>query len=242
MKHIVFFILFLFSFTVIPMKHIHSASPFDTLLKGIKVPSKQGPDENTTIAGLKEALTIGTGNAVTLVSKTDGYFKNQMIKILFPDSIQRVADVLGRLGYQRQIDEFILSMNRAAENAAPKAKEIFIGAIKEMTFEDAMSILKGNDTAATEYFKAKTSNQLYNAFKPVVSKSLNTVGATERYKTMMHSYEAIPFVSKEYFDLDHYVTNKALDGLFYMVGEEEKKIRNNPAARVTDLLKAVFTK
>jgi len=217
-----------------------STGPLDALMKGIKLPGQAGPDEDTTIAGLKEALSIGTGNAVSSVSKTDGYFKNQIIKILLPENIQKVADVLSKVGYQKQVDDFILSMNRAAEHAAPKAKDIFVNAIKAMTFDDAVSILKGNDTAATEYFKTKTSSQLYTAFKPIISTSLNTVGATNKYKAMMRSYETIPFVSKESLDLDHYVTNKALDGLFYMVGEEEKKIRTNPAARVTDLLKTVF--
>ncbi len=234
--------LLLFVVLVCFIRSGYGSGPLDTLIKGIRVPSQQSPDEDTTIAGLKEALSIGTGNAVMSVSKTDGYFKNQIIKILLPDNIQKVADVLGKLGYQKQVDDFILSMNRAAENAAPKAKDIFINAIKAMTFDDALSILKGSDTAATNYFKSKTSSQLYNAFKPIISSSLNTVGATNKYKTMMRTYEAVPFVSKESLDLDHYVTNKALDGLFYMVGEEEKKIRTNPSARVTDLLKTVFGK
>jgi hypothetical protein len=221
------------------------AGPFDDLLKGVKLPGigKAGePDTNTTIAGLKEALSIGTGNAVTSSSKLDGYFGNQLIKILLPDNIQKVADVLAKVGYRKEVDAFILSMNRAAENAAPRAKEIFLGAIREMTFDDARKILTGGDTAATQYFKGKTSGSLYESFKPIISTSMNKVGVTKSYKDMMGKYDSLPFVQKESLDLDHYVTNKALDGLFILVGEEEKKIRTNPAARVTDLLRTVFGK
>jgi hypothetical protein len=131
-------------------------------------------------------------------------------------------------------------MNRAAEKAAPQAKSIFVGAIKEMTFEDAKKILNGGDTAATDFFKAKTSANLYESFKPIVSSSMDEVGATRSYKEMMGRYTALPFTKAESVDLDHHVTNKALDGLFFMVGQEEKKIRTDPAARVTDLLKTVF--
>ncbi len=221
------------------------AGPLDDVLKGVKIPQigGGGPDEETTIAGLKEALSVGTGNAVVSVSKLDGYFANQAIKILLPDNSQKVADVLRKIGYQKQVDDFILSMNRAAENAAPKARQFFVDAIKEMSIQDAMKILRGNDTAATEYFKSKTFDKLYTAFKPPVSASMDKVGVTKKYKDMMGTYtQSVPFVKTESMDLDHYVTTKSLDGLFYMVGEEEKKIRNNPAARVTDLLKKVFGK
>jgi hypothetical protein len=221
------------------------AGPLDDVLKSVKIPQMggSGPDEATTIAGLKEALSIGTGNAVVSTSKLDGYFANQAIKILLPEKIQTVADVLRKVGYQKQVDDFVLSMNRAAENAAPKARQFFVDAIKEMSFQDAMKILKGNETAATEYFKSKTFDKIYAAFKPPVAASMDKVGVTKSYKDMMGTYtKSVPFVKTESLDLDHYVTTKSLDGLFYMVGEEEKKIRTNPAARVTDLLKKVFGK
>jgi hypothetical protein len=163
-----------------------------------------------------------------------------MIKILVPEQIQKAAAVLKKVGFQKQVDDFELSMNRAAEKAAPQAASYFIDAVKEMTFEDAKKILQGGETAATEFFKSKTHDKIYSAFKPVVSSSMNEVGVTKSYKSMMARYETLPFVTKESVDLDHYVTNKALDGLYYMVGEEEKKIRTDPAARVTDLLKTVF--
>ncbi len=223
-----------------------SAGPLDDIVKGIKkAPSFTGgsSDEATTASGLKEALSIGTGNAVTSVSKLDGYFTNQLIKILLPKNIQTAADVLGKLGYQKQVDSFVLSMNRAAEAAAPKARKFFVDAIKEMTFDDAVKILRGSDTAATEYFKSKTFDKIYAAFKPSVSESMNKVGVTRSYKEMTGKYtSSVPFGNMESVDLDHYVTTKALDGLFFMVGEEEKKIRTNPAARTTELLKQVFGK
>jgi RNA binding exosome subunit len=204
--------------------------------------SQSGLDQKTTVSGLKEALSIGTENAVKMVSKTNGYFGNQMVKILLPDKIQKVADAVAKLGFQEEVDSFILSMNRAAEAAAPKATSLFVNAIKAMSFDDARKILQGGDTAATEYFKGKTSKKLYDEFKPVVVSNMNKVGVTKAYKDMMTPYESLPLVPKESMDLDHYVTNKALDGLFLMVGQEEKKIRTNPAARVTDLLKTVFGK
>ncbi len=204
--------------------------------------STKGPDESTTASGLKEALSIGTENAVKSVSRTDGYFGNQAIKILMPEKIRNVANVLGKIGYQKQVDEFVLSMNSAAEKAAPKALSIFVDAIKGMSIEDARKILGGGNTAATAYFEEKTRGKLYDEFKPVISSSMNQVGCTRSYKEMMGKYDSVPFVGKQSLDLDHYVTNKALDGLFYMVGQEETKIRTDPSARVTDLLKTVFGK
>jgi RNA binding exosome subunit len=218
------------------------AGLLDDVMKGVGGSSKSGTDDSTIAAGLKEALSTGTENAVNTVSQADGYFGNQMIKILMPEKIRMVADVLSKLGYQKEVDDFVLSMNRAAEKAAPKAAAFFGDAIREMTFDDARKILNGGDTSATEFFKTKTHDKLYDAFKPIISSSMDDVGATRSYKDMMSKYETVPFMSKTAMDLDHYVTNKSLDGLFYMVGQEEKKIRTDPAARVTDLLKTVFGK
>lgn len=218
------------------------AGLLDNIMKGLDTSSKEKTDDSTIASGLKEALSIGTEKAVNNVSQLNGYFGNQAIKILMPDKIQKVADVLRKVGYQKEVDEFVLSMNRAAEKAAPEALSFFTDSIKEMTFEDARGILNGGDTSATEFFKRKTHDKIYNAFKPVVSSSMDKVGVTRSYKEMMGKYDSIPFMSKESVDLDHYVTTKAMDGLFYMVGQEEKKIRTDPAARVTDLLKSVFGK
>jgi RNA binding exosome subunit len=218
------------------------AGSLDNAMKGIGTSSQGGTDDNTIASGLKEALSIGTEKAVNDVSRVNGYFGNQMIKILMPEKIQKVAEVLRKVGYQKEVDDFVLSMNRAAEKAAPKAMSFFVDAIKEMTFEDARGILNGGDTSATEFFKKKTRDKIYNAFKPIISSTMDEVGVTRSYKEMMGKYESIPFMGKESVDLDHYVTNKAMDGLFYMVGQEEKRIRTDPAARVTDLLKSVFGK
>lgn len=236
---------------LLSLSFVSFAGPLDDALKGMKFPADirgiaskaTGPDEKTTIAGLKEALSIGTGNAISSVSKLDGYFKNQMIKILMPEKIQTMTNILGKIGYQRQVDDFVLSMNRAAEKAAPWAKKYFIGAIKQMSFDDARKILTGGNTAATDFFKSKTWASLFDEFKPIVSRSMNEVGVTKSYKDMTGKYlSAVPMAGLESLDLDQYVTNKALDGLFYMVGQEENKIRTDPAARITDLLKKTFGK
>jgi hypothetical protein len=232
--------LYLLTFLMILLVSPVHAGLMDDLIQGAGLGQKSDPGSDQTIAGLKEALSIGTGHAVTATSKTNGYFGNQAIKILMPEKIQKVADLLGRMGYQKEVDDFVLSMNRAAEKAAPQAKSIFIDAIHQMTFEDARKILGGSDTAATEYFKSKTSGKLYEAFRPIVSSSMNEVGTTRSYKEMMGKYTSLPFAGAESLDLDRYVTDKALDGLFYLVGQEEIKIRTDPAARVTDLLKSVF--
>jgi hypothetical protein len=157
-----------------------------------------------------------------------------------PKNLQTLEKGLRVVGYGPQLDEFVLSMNRAAERAAPQAKEIFWDAISEMTIDDARKILSGNETAATDYFKSKTSGKLTAAFRPVVEKSMNDVGVTRQYKDLVGRYESIPFASSVVFDIDSYVVSRAIDGLFYVVGQEERKIRTNPAARVSDLLKEVF--
>ena len=162
--------------------------------------------------------------------------------IMMPEKIRKVADVMKKVGYEKQVDDFVTSMNRAAENAAPAAASHFPDAIKGMTFEDAKGILSGGDTAATDYFRTKTSDNLYEEFKPIVSSRMNEVGVTRSYKTMMGKYTSLPFMKEESVDLDHYVTEKSVDGLFYMIAQEEVKIRTDPAARVTDLLKKVFGK
>ena len=234
-----------FAFAVLLFVPFNSqAGFFDDLREFISPLEQQDSTENNTIVqGLKEALATGTERAVTEVAKPDGYFGNQLIKILLPDKIRQVADVLGKVGYQHQVDEFVLSMNRAAEKAAPKAASFFGDAIREMSVEDAKGILSGGDTAATEFFEKKTRPKLFTAFKPTITQSMDQVGTARAYKDMIGKYENAPFASiigTPSLDLDTYVTNKALDGLFLKVGEEERKILTNPAARTTDLLRKVF--
>ncbi len=239
MKSLALVISILLSIGAVP---VH-AGPFDALkdiLGSEPIKGLSAPDDKATISGLREALSVGTENAVKSLSKADGFFGNNMVKILLPDRIQTMADWAAKLGFQRQVDNLIVSMNRAAEAAAPKATRLFVDAIREMTFDDARGILQGGDTAATEFFKRKTSAKLYDEFKPVVTASMDKVGVAKAYKEMAAPLENVPLVKKESVDLDHYVTSKALDGLFLMIGEEERKIRTDPAARVTDLLKKVF--
>lgn len=163
-----------------------------------------------------------------------------LLKILLPPSVQKFENILRSVGFGSKVDEFELSMNRAAEKAAPEAKALFVDAIKQMTFSDAKQILDGADDAATVYFKDKTSNNLQALFKPIIHKSMESVGVTRSYSALSEKIETLPFAGNAMVDLDSYVTGKSIDGLFVRLAEEEAKIRNDPAARVTDLLKKVF--
>ena len=216
-----------------------ASAQVEQLLKGL---GGSGITDSKASAGLKEALEVATQKAVSLTGRTNGYFGDAAIKILMPAKLQSMEQGLRAVGYGPQIDEFVLSMNRAAEQAAPAAKQIFGNAITNMSFDDAKKILTGGNTAATDYFKAKTTNQLTAAFKPVIDKSMGEVGVTKQYQALVGKFETIPFVKTQSFDLDNYVTGKALDGLFHVVGEQETMIRTNPAARTTTLLQEVFAK
>jgi hypothetical protein len=208
----------------------------------IAIPATAELEQATIISGLKEALALSTEKAIALVGKTDGYFRNQAIKILMPEKMRMVADALSKAGMKKQIDEFILSMNRAAEKAAPKAASIFGEALKNMNLEDARKILNGGDTAATDYFKLKTSDRIYNEFKPIIAATMGEVGTTRLFENIMGRAKTLPLMSGMTVDLDDYVTRKSTDGLFVMLGQQEKMIRINPGARSTDLLKKVFSK
>lgn len=196
--------------------------------------------ESDIIAGLKEALSVGTGNAVGILNKTDGYLGDALVKIAFPAEAQRAADKLRQLGMGKLVDDFVITLNRSAEKAAAEAKPIFVDAVKQMTFTDARNILNGPDNAATEFFKAKTTPALTAKFTPVISNALNTCNATKHWTDITTTYNKLPMVQKVETDLVKYTTGKALDGLFLKLQDEEKKIRTNPAARVTDLLQKVF--
>lgn len=208
----------------------------------ISTPQKStGSLSNSDMAdGLKEALSIGAGNAVGSLSKTDGFFKNPGVKILLPKPIKKVEPLLKSAGFGKQVDDFELSMNRAAERAAPEAKNIFIEAIKEMSFQDSEKILRGRENEATLYFKDKSSARLRELFKPITHDAMAEVGVTKKFQDLSRQVETIPMAGSVNMDLDSYVTEKSLDGLFFMIAAEEKKIRQNPAARVTDILKKVF--
>jgi hypothetical protein len=220
-----------------------AAAQLDQLLRGLGVGQPSGGLTDAKVAaGLKEALKVGTENTVNVTGRLDGYFLNQAIKILMPEKLRSLESGLRMAGFGSQVDEFVLSMNRAAERAAPAAKQIFWDAVGRMTFEDARGILSGKETAATDYFRAKTSDRLAAAFRPIVSDSMNQVGVTRQYKELVGRFQMLPFARAESLDLDQYVTGKSLDGLFQVLAQEERKIRTDPTARVTDLLKEVFGK
>ena len=212
----------------------------DRLFKGLGGGSSSSLSDAKIGSGLKEALQVGTEKTVNLTGTIDGYFGNQAIKILMPEKLRTFERALRTVGYGPQVDGFVLSMNRAAERAAPQAKQIFWDAIGEMSFDDARKILSGPDDSATQYFKGKTTDKLTAAFGPYVDRALDEVGVTREYKELVGRFQQIPFVSMESFDLNRYVTGKGLDGLFHVLGEQEKQIRTNPVARTTDLLKEVF--
>ena len=210
----------------------------DKLKKAVKGESLSTEE---VAAGLKEALTNGASKGSDLVSQVDGYFKNAEIKIPFPPEVQKVETKLRQMGMGDQVDKFVLALNRGAEDAAKEAKPIFVTAIKQMTIQDAWSILKGEDDSATQYLKRTTTSQLTEKFKPVIQKSLEKTNATKYYKDLVTTYNKIPLVQKVNPNLDDYATEKAISGLFVMVAKEEKSIRDNPTARTTELLKKVFS-
>ena len=191
-------------------------------------------------SGLKEALNIGTQHAVQSIGRLDGYFANQAIKIVLPQQLQTVESGVRLLGYGQQVDDLIRGMNRAAEQAAPFALDIFLEAIHTMTFDDGRQILTGGDRAATQYFQIKTTQKLAAIFQPIVERKMHEVGVVQQYNALLGQYQSLPFVTNVVFDLNHYVVEKALAGLFHVVGEEERTMRTNPAARVTGLLQQVF--
>ena len=192
------------------------------------------------IGGLKEALQVGTEKGTTKLSAVDGFFKDAVIKILMPEEAKKAEKTLRGMGLGRQVDNAILSMNRAAEDAAKSAAPIFINAIKGMSFQDALGILRGGDNAATNYLKDKTTISLTEAFRPIIESSLKKVDATKHWNTVFTTYNKFSS-EKVNPDLSAYVTEKALTGIFYQVAQEEQKIRKDPFARTSDLLKKVFS-
>ena len=190
--------------------------------------------------GLKEALIKGISSGSDLASQTDGYFKNPEIKIPFPPDVKKVEDKLRQIGLGGEVDKFVVTLNRGAEDAAKEAKPIFIAAIKQMTIDDAWAILKGQPDAATQFLKRTTTAQLKVKFKPVVQNSLDKVSATKYYGDIVGTYNKIPFVDKVNPDLNDYATDMAITGLFTMIAKEEQNIRKDPLARTSELLKRVF--
>jgi hypothetical protein len=192
------------------------------------------------IKGLKEALQVGTNNSTSMASQVDGFYKNPKIAIPFPPDAQKVKDKIIDLGMKAQVDKFEENLNRAAEEATKQAAPIFINAITSMSVTDGFSILKGGDNAATQFLKDKTTIDLIAKFKPIVQAAIDKVELTKSWKPIINTYNRIPFVDKQNPDLTDYVTQKGIEGLFKLVADEELKIRKDPMAQVTDLLKKVF--
>lgn len=192
------------------------------------------------ISGLKEALTVGSNNSSKAASKMDGFYKNPSIKIPFPNEAKEMEQTLRNIGMSRQVNDFILTLNRAAEHASKEATPIFTSAIKKMTITDGVQILKGNDDAATVYLKKNTYKELTAKFKPIIKKSIQQVEVTKYWNPLASKYNKLPFVKKVNPNLEDYVTQKALDGLFILLAQEELKIRKDPVARISDILKKVF--
>ncbi len=212
-------------------------------MDGVLAGTSSAPLTRDDVAsGLKQALEVGIKNGSGKASQTDGYYGNALIRIPFPEDVQRVENTLRQVGLGNEVDKFVLTLNRGAEDAAKSAVPIFVSAIKQMTIADAWAILKGDKDAATQYLKRTTSQQLYQAFNPVMVKSLEKTNATRYYTDIVNQYNKIPLTQKVNPNLDDYATQKAIEGLFTLVAQEELNIRENPFARTTELLRRVFTK
>jgi len=218
----------------------YSNAQFYKDFKKLLNPKPKGITEKEAADAIKEALVNGTGESVKIVSVINGYWENPEIKIPFPPEAVEVETKLRALGFGKKIDEFNLSMNRAAEKAAIEAKPVFVAAIRGMTVKDAINIVKGENNAATVYLKNTTSPELIAKFQPIVKTSLDDVSATRYWNDLITIYNKIPLVKKINPNLSEYVTQKAIDGLFVMIAREELKIRKDPMARTSELLKKVF--
>ena len=205
--------------------------------------TKTGLSSDDIANGLKEALRVGAEKGCANLAKPDGFFKNAALKILMPPEAAKVESTLRSVGLNQLADDFILSMNRAAEDASATAAPIFVNAIKQMTITDGINILRGDETAATSYLRSKTTDNLKSTFNPIVKTSLDKVNATKYWERAITAYNAIPFSNKKINpDLGAYVTEKAIEGIYSEIAKQEKDIRANPMARTSELLKRVFEK
>lgn len=230
-------------FLVILCCHFAAAIQIEQIVKqaedSLQHRDTSGLSDSKIVAGLKQALQVSTSRAVAQSGRPNGFLKNDAIKITLPPRLEPVGRGLRLIGMGGKVDELEVAMNRAAEQATPQAKQIFVAALRKMTFDDARHILTGNDTAATDYFKRTSTPDLTTAFTPIVHTSMEHVGLVQQYDRFIQSAPGGSALANE-FDLDKYVVGKTLEGLFYMLGEEEKKIRKDPAFQTTQLLKEVF--
>lgn len=232
------------AFTLVSASGVASAGWLDKLKE--LVPSddekQQSLSSDDISGGLKEALRVGTENVVSSLGVTDGFNLDPQIHIPLPKKLGQVKKVLGKVGMDSMLTDLETRLNRAAEIATPKAKQLFIAAINDMTLEDVMAVYKGPEDSATQYFKSKMSGPLAVTMKPIVDESLADVGAAKSYDEVMASYNSVPFVPKVDANLGDYVVEKGMDGIFFYLAKEEAAIRQDPAARTTDLLRSVFGK
>ena len=231
-------------FVLLTSEFAPAQSQIDDIWNKVKAASSKSSNAGLTneriTAGLKEALTLSTGKAVAETGRPDGFLKNEAIKIPLPPNLKSVAKGMRMVGMGPQVDQLEVGMNRAAEQATPEAKRIFISTLTRITFADARNILSGGDTAATDYFKSHSSTELTEAFTPIVHRAMENVGVIQQFDRMMKNPGASMVLGNQRFNLEKYVVGKTLDGLFYMLGQEEKKIRTDPAAQTTALLRQVF--
>lgn len=237
-KGLIFILTVFFSLAVISCSY---SAPLDFIKNKLSKVSAIKLSDTKISSGLKEALKVGVENSVKLLGKMDGFLGNESVKIILPETVRNFEPVLRKIGAGPKIDEFVLSMNRAAEKAVPLAADIFAAAITEMSFDDAKKILQSGSTAATDYFKNKTYDKLLGVFQPAVRKAMDNYAVTKKLEDVMGKLKTLPFTEKlGNIDINQYVSSKALDGLFLVLGQQENKIRTDPAARVTDVLKEVF--
>lgn len=217
-----------------------SGLALDDVLDAIPRQTSGELDRETIVAGLKEALRVGSERTIDRTAILNGFLANELIRIVLPDDLDSMAKTLRRIGLDRQVDELEVQMNRAAEEAAGEALDVLAEEIRGLSFPDAMGILRGGDTAATDFFRERTSDEIRQRFQPIVVEKMDEVGLARLYGLLADQYNQIPFVSRPAVDLERYVTDEALDGLFTVLAEEETKIREDPVARTTELLKRVF--
>jgi hypothetical protein len=246
MKHFISFAVLLFIAFSTSAQKDSSGKLGGLFKKASSMISKSSPaggnlSSDEIVSGLKEALSLGAQKSSDKLSATDGFFKDAAVKILLPKQIRDIENKLKMLGMGKLVEKAELSMNRAAEDASKSAAPIFLSAIKKMTVTDALNILRGTDTAATAYLRKTTSPELTSAFRPIIEESLKKVDATKYWKDVFTAYNRFSSTPVD-TDINSYVTQKALDGIFYYVAKEEVNIRENPAGRVTDILKKVFAK
>jgi hypothetical protein len=211
------------------------------LLEPVGAPTGGPLDRETIVAGLREALRVGSERTVERTAAIDGFLANELIRIAIPDELESMARTLRKIGFDRQLDELETAMNRAAEQAAGEAREVLWREIRDLRFEDAVQILRGGPTAATDHFQARTAEEIRERFQPIVANKMERVGLSRLYADLADRYNRLPLVSRPAIDLDEYVTDQALAGLFTVLGEEEAKIRADPLARTTELLRRVFS-